>query len=234
MEDRVKGLETEIQKYELKVSNIIVSNAETFNYASEMVLNFSNLKKKINEYWIEPIKKANEAHKALTTKRNEMLRPIEANEKIIRARISSYLTEQKRKRDEEQRKIDEKRMRQEATEKRKLEERAMRAEASGKIEKAESLREQKEDVYIPPAIVVSEVNKTTRTDTGVVSAKADIEVAITDVKALLRAIVEGKAPVSIVDISKPKLKKFIKDMGIKNIPGCEIREVVDASFRCKV
>jgi len=224
-------LKVEIQH--LMAKDIAVSNSEDFNYASEIVLNFTNLKKKINEYWAEPIRKAHEAHKALTAKRNEMLRPIEANEKIIRNRISSYLTEQKRKRDEEQRKIDEKRMRQEAAEKRKLEERAMRAEASGKIEKAESLRELKEDVYIPPAIVVSEVNKTTRTDTGVVSAKTDIEVTITDVKELLMAITEGKAPVSIVDISKPKLKKFIKDMGIKNIPGCEIREIVDASFRCK-
>ena len=224
-------LKVEIQH--LMAKDIAVSNSEDFNYASEIVLNFTNLKKKINEYWAEPIRKAHEAHKALTAKRNEMLRPIEANEKIIRNRISSYLTEQKRKRDEEQRKIDEKRMRQEAAEKRKLEERAMRAEASGKIGKAESLRELKEDVYIPPAIVVSEVNKTTRTDTGVVSAKTDIEVTITDVKELLMAITEGKAPVSIVDISKPKLKKFIKDMGIKNIPGCEIREIVDASFRCK-
>jgi hypothetical protein len=160
-----------------------------------------------------------------------MLKPVEDRRKALTQKISAYLTEEDRKRREEQRRLDEKRREEEQKERDRLAKLAAKAEEKGKIEKAEALREKAEDVYIPPAVVVPEVERTTRMDEGTVSTVKDIEIEIADVKAVLRAVVDGKLPVSIVSVNEAKLKKAIKDFDLKALDGVVIREVVKGQFR---
>jgi hypothetical protein len=148
--------------------------------------------------------------------------------------MSVYLTEQERIRKAEQARLDEERRKKEEAERQKLNDRAAKAEEKGRFDKAEQLREKAEDVYVPPVVVQSEIEKTTRLDTGTISQKKDFEITIIDPLKLVQAVAAGIVPISIIKIDESKLKAFIKLQQVKEFPGCELREVVSAQFRGKV
>lgn len=224
-------IKTEIEQVDAQAGAIIVNDKETFEVAGQMVISLDALTKKINAYWEDPIKKAFEAHRALTAKRAEMLKPVDDRRKNLKNKISAYLTEQERIRQEEQRRVDEERRKREQAEREKLERAAVRAEEKGQDEKAEALREKAEDVYVPPVVVVSDIQKTTRTDAGTITGKKDIQITVTDPKAILKAVVDGTLPIGIININETKLKQAIKLAGLTRLDGCEIKEIVSAQFR---
>ena len=228
-----KELKQEIMTADERVNAVVVSDTGSYELAGAMVIDLDRLAKKINAYWEEPIKKAHEAHRALTAKRGEMLKPVEDRKKVLRGKISAYLTEQERIRKAEQAKLDEERRKKEHAEREKLERAAAKAEEKGKDERAEALREKAADVYIPPAVVVPEVEKTTRMDTGTVSQKKTTRVTVTDPVAILRAVVAGSLPIGIVTINETKLKQAIELQGLKQLDGATIEEIVTAQFRGK-
>ena len=228
-----KELKQEIMTADERVNAVVVSDTGSYELAGAMVIDLDRLAKKINAYWEEPIKKAHEAHRALTAKRGEMLKPVEDRKKVLRGKISAYLTEQERIRRAEQTRLDEERRKKEHAEREKLERAAAKAEEKGKDERAEALREKAADVYIPPAVVVPEVEKTTRMDTGTVSQKKTTRVTVTDPVAILRAVVAGSLPIGIVTINETKLKQAIELQGLKQLDGATIEEIVTAQFRGK-
>lgn len=227
-------LKQEIISVDQVVNAVVVNSLETYEIAGKYVIELDQLIKRINEYWEDPIKKAFEAHRALTAKRGEMLKPVQERQKTLRGKISAYLTEQDRIRKEEQRKADEVRRAQEQKEREKLERAAARAEEKGNTAKAEDLREKAQDVYVPPVVVVPEVEKTTRIDIGIVSQKKDIKIVVTDPREILKAVVSGRLPIGIITINESKLKQAIKLQGINRLDGCIIEQVVNAQFRAGV
>lgn len=229
--------EQELQQEAVQVSEqvnaVVVRDQETYSIAGNMILALDKLKKKITDYWAEPIDTAFKAHKALTAKRAEMLNPIEDRGKALNRKMGEYATEQDRIRREEQRKIDEARRKKEDDERRKLEERARKAEEAGKEAKAEELREKAEAVYIPPTVVVPEVEKTTRTDSGTISQVKDIDIEIYNPLSVMKSIAAGELPLSIVTINEAKLKAHIKAFDLKAIPGVTVTPKITAKFRGK-
>lgn len=228
-----KELKQEIMTADERVNAVVVSDTGSYELAGAMVIDLDRLAKKINAYWEEPIKKAHEAHRALTAKRGEMLKPVEDRKKVLRGKISAYLTEQERIRRAEQTRLDEERRKKEQAERERLEKAAAKAEEKGRDERAEALREKAADVYIPPAVVVPEVEKTTRMDTGTVSQKKSTRVTVTDPVAILRAVVAGSLPIGIVTINETKLKQAVELQGLKQLDGAIIEEIVTAQFRGK-
>lgn len=228
-----KELEQEIMTADERVGAVVVSDPASYEMAGAMVIDLDRLAKKITAYWEEPIKKAHEAHRALTAKRGEMLKPVEDRKKVLRGKISAYLTEQERIRRAEQTRLDEERLKKEQAERERLEKAAAKAEEKGRDERAEALREKAADVYIPPAVVVPEVEKTTRMDTGTVSQKKSTRVTVTDPVAILRAVVAGSLPIGIVTINETKLKQAVELQGLKQLDGAIIEEIVTAQFRGK-
>lgn len=228
-----RELKQEITTIDEQVGAVVVNSSATYEMAGALVIDLDALEKKINAYWEDPIKKAFDAHRALTAKRGEMLKPVQDRKKILRGKISAYLTEQERIRKEEQRKADEERRKREEAERAKLEARAAKAEEKGKTEKAEELREKAADVYVPPVVVQAEVEKTTRIETGTVSQKKDIRVTVTDPMAIVKAVASGTLPIGVVSINESKLKAAIKLQGISQLYGCTIEEIVNAQFRGK-
>jgi len=226
-------LKTEIVRADEQVRAIVVKTKDDFEIASAYILSLKDLRKKVIVYWKDMKGKTHQAWKAVCDSEKNMLDPVDRNIKILDQKNRAFLTEQENIRKEEQRKLDEDRRKKEEAERRRLEERAARAEEKGKLEKAEQLREKKEDVYIPPATVEPEIEKTTRTDAGTISQKKDIEIRITDPMAILRAVVAGQLPIGIVEIKESKLKQAIKLQAITNLEGCIIREVVNTQYRGK-
>jgi hypothetical protein len=209
---------------------VAVDTKESYEFVSESIIEAKRLKNKIVTYFEKMKTPAFQAWKAICAKENEMLKPVDIFIKTKNAQVQVYLTEQERIRREEQRRLDEARRKAEEAERAKLEKKAERAEAAGKIEKAEELKQAAEEVYIPPAIVET-VEKTTRMDAGTVTAVKDVEVSIRDEKAVLKHILDGTLPMSVVSISIPKLKQAIKLHQIKLLNGVDIREVSKAQYR---
>jgi hypothetical protein len=227
-------LKQEIMSADDRVNALVVDSQETYEIAGAAVIDLDSLAKRITAYWDDPIKKAFDAHRALTAKRAEMLKPVDDRKKSLRKKISDYLTAIEKKRQEEQRKADEERRKREQAERDKLERQAAKAEEKGKTERAEDLRTQAAEVYVPPVVVVPEVEKTTRIDTGTVSQKKDIKVSVTDPLKILKAILDDRLPVGVVTINDAKLKQAIKLAGINHLDGCLIEQVVNAQFRAGV
>lgn len=224
-------LKQEIQTIDARGSALVIDSADKYVEAGSMVIALDELIKRINTYWEEPIKKAYETHRALTAKRGEMLKPVEGRRANLKSLISRYLTAQENKRKEEQRKADEARRKAEEAEREKLLARAAKADERGNQEKAEALLNQAEDVYIPPVIVAAEIEKTTRTDAGTITEKRDIQIRITDTKSVLKAVIDGIIPPTVININETKLKQFIKISGIEKLAGVEITEIMLAQFR---
>lgn len=226
-------LKQEVQTMEEFSKAIIVSSKETVELASGAVMSLDKLIKEIKSYWKEPKEAAFQAHKSITKKESEMLKPVEDRRRDLQSKISKYLTDQEQIRREQQRKFDEERIKKEQAEKEKLEKQAVKAEEKGNFEKAELLREKKETVFVPASIVVPEVEKTTRIETGTMSTTKDIKITISDIKLILKKIIEGKIPETIVTINLSELKKFIKVNQFNKLDGCIIEEIISTSFRSK-
>lgn len=226
-------LRQEIEPVIGEAGALVVNNKESFERASRFILELDGLAKKIKAYWFEPKKRAWETHKALVAKETEMLKPVEERRGALASKVKAYLTEQDRIRREEQRKLDEERKKIEEAERKKLEKKAEKAEAKGDAEKADELRQKAEEVHVPAAVVEPEVDRTTRTDTGTVSQRRDIEVRIIDPMKVVALVAKGELPIGIITISESKLKQHVKLIQAKTLDGCEITETVSASFRGK-
>ena len=230
MEDE-KELKQGLRLVEKKAGEIQVIDQESFTVAGSFILDIDGMIKRIKDYWKSPKDSAFKAHKEITAKENEMLKPLEEKRKAVNLLMSRYATEQERIRQEEQRRINAEREEKERKEREKLEKRAAAAEEKGQTEKAEALREKADMVIIPPVIIVPEVEKTVQTDAGSITQRKDIEVTITDAKKILQAVIDGRLPIGCVNINETVLKRAIKDNAINALDGCVIRQIVNTSFR---
>ena len=213
-------------------SALVVNSPETHVIASNAVINLDGLIKTVKEYWKLPKEAAFKLHKGIVAKESEMLRLMEEQRRAIVGRISVYLTEQDRIRQEEYRRLEAEQRAKEEAERSRLLDEAAKAEAEGSPVDAEVLLTMAEEVQSEaPPIPVAVVPQTTRTDIGTVSQRHDIEVAVTDAKAVLKAVIDGTLPIAVVAISESKIKQYVKLSGLAEIPGCTIKRVVSASFR---
>ena len=224
-------IKQELVVVEDKVSALVVSDAETYEIAGRVVLDLDGLRKKIVKYWEEPKRRAYEAHKAITEKEREMLRPIDDKRKLLDRKISDYLTAERRRKEEEQRKLDEQRTKMEDRRRDRLMKRANAAREKGDEETYQKLIEEAGEVYVPPVAAMSEVEQTTRTDAGTISQRNELEIRVTDPMKLVQAIAAGEVPIGVIEVSLSKLKQHVKLFKLRALPGCAIEERVAASFR---
>lgn len=222
--------ETEIIK---TVKDVRVVDSGSFEYASDLVLDINKAISKTEEFFREPKDLAHKTHKSITARERQILDPLKKQKEILRDKISDYLTEEERKRKEEQERIDKERREKEEEEIKKLENRAKKAEAKGDDAKAENLREQSEEVHIEREIIAPTVNKTTRMNSGSVSQTKFLSVEIVDPLLFVQQIAKKDAPISIVDFKDKKLKDWVTINELKKFPGLEISEKINPSFRGK-
>lgn len=230
----------------IKNSDIVVDDQASMEVASEAVLDLKNVRKKIVEFFKDPKKKTDEAHKAVCEQEKKMLNPVDDAIEIRTKAINGYLTEQCRKEDEERRRLEAERRAAEEAERQRLaeeerqkKEEAERLAAEGKTEEAaqvaqeaEAIAVQAEAVYIPPEVPETVVEKTTRTDAGTVSGKEEIQIEIINKKSLIESMLKDGL-LEMIDVKEAKLKTWLKLMGKESYPGVGIQKVVNASFRSK-
>jgi hypothetical protein len=233
MNDNERNLEVLTIKLSDKAMQLIINSTGAYSTAGEIMLSLKDTEKKIKDYWKDPKEKSHQAHKAITEKENQMLKPVQTWIKTLNGKISNYLTDQENKRKEEQKKLDEQRRKEEQAEKEKLEKKAKKAELKGDIEKSEHLKEMAQSVYVPPAIVESQVENKMSLDSGTVLTKEDIDIDIIDALQVIKGIASGQLPIGIISINESKLKQYIKSFNLVDVPGCIILKKVSAQFRGK-
>ena len=140
-------LTEDIQKTIDEHKDLVVKDDPGFVAAQEAMKVIKGRIKFVEDWFKEPIKKAHEAHKSLTTKRSESLKPLQEIFKNIGGQCSTYQAEQERIA-EEKRREEEERLRKEE-EDRRLED-AEALEEAGKTEEAEQVLNDPINVAPPP------------------------------------------------------------------------------------
>lgn len=199
---------------------------------------------------LDPIvSKANEAHKALTSLRSEMLVPITDATRAVKSAMAAWITEQQRLADEAERvrrqeaeTAERKRRKEEeaAARQRKKDEEAALAlaqtlEDEGRPEEAAAALDQVETEAPPPPMPPppppTPVAQAPARVKGI-STSTKWTVEVEDRKALAAAWIAGALPGDVLTVNQGRLNQMARaNQGKIQIPGCRIRSEATVSNR---
>lgn len=224
-------LRNEIAPLADQATELVITNTATFEEAGEYLISLQTLRKKIVAYH-KPLKKAAREVKDVAYQREtDDLAPIDSSSTAVRILRGDYKRKEDARIQKEQDRLDKLAKDKADRETAKL---LKKAEAEEDPEKKEELEQKAEDVYVPPNIAAGTIGKTTKHEGGgSTSWIKDIEVEITDEMELLKEIVAGKAPLTLIKFNN--LKFWVKSVGIKNgqIKGIRITETQRESIRAR-
>jgi exonuclease VII large subunit len=158
MSNELQQIEGEV-KHSQELANIVIKSQLDYEKASAITKNLRELKKKVLATFDPIVEKTRAAWKESIAQKDKYLNPIESAIEIVDGKIRGYLTEKERERKEAELKLQQEAEAMARKEKEKLEARAEKAEASGKVEKAEALKEQAEQVEAIVPVVMPTVQK---------------------------------------------------------------------------
>ena len=231
IEEQEKEFETKSLTLLETAHSIKVTDEESYKVAGDFLKGVKDSQKKVKDFF-SPLKDAaHKAHKAITSKESESLTPLKEADQMVRDTVGTYLDEQEKIRQEEQRKLDLAAKKQADKEKADLLKRAGNVKTESK---REELLDKAEDVVEEIVHADHAVEKTTSfAGGGGITRKKDIKVEVIDAKALIAAIASGAVPTTVIEIKDNKLKAYAKAAGLKakDIPGCIIKEVSGVAIR---
>lgn len=214
-----ESLESKALTWPERAKSIAVTDQESCERAANVLLDVAAMRKEIQEHHAPLKKKAHEAHKAICDAEAKLLEPVAEAEKILKGAISKYQLEEQRKA-EEARRIAEEQAQREADEAREAEIEA--AEAAGAS--AEEIQSIVEQPVIPTVPVV--VTPAPQVPKGLASM-TQYKGVVTSLPLLLKAAVEGKVPMSLVQANETALNQFVRaTKGTVVIPGVRVVEEV--------
>jgi hypothetical protein len=190
-----------------QAGNLLVKDQETLSFANRFLVELSKLRKKRVAWFKDLVDKAHQAHKALTKRRSDALKPIDEADSVVRSLTGAYVAKEKEKQRKKQEILDKKAEEQAAKKEAKLREKAEREEDP---EKKAELEEKAENVYVEPKIATPTVEKTSRVGGGSVSFVTDIEVTVENIKQICKGVGEGIIPENVIEIKESKLKQWAK------------------------
>ncbi len=229
---------------------VAVRDADTYTAAGFLWKQIGEMIKEVKGTFDPICDAANKAHKAATEKRAQYLDPLTAAQKSVKALMSAYDAEQEKIRKAEEERLatiaraeeEDRRQKEQAlleaegkAEADRLLEEAEAAEKRGDNDAAESLTEaaiQTTDqtnqiiasiaaapVYVPPVVVP----KSTPKMAGGPVYQERWYAEVTDIKALCRAVADGKASPEYVMANMPQLNRMaISTRGVPAIPGVKV------------
>lgn len=175
-----------------------ISDPETYQQAADYLQTIKGFMKVIDEYFEQDIKKAFDLHRSLTKKRKDALEPLENAEKIIKSSMQEFAIEQQRKARIEQERLL-------AEQKKQAEEAKLSAAQSA----SDAGEHDKADAILDTPVVISPVVVETLKAAGT-SVTESWDVELVRAFDVVKAVVEGKAPISIVQINLVELKRLAK------------------------
>jgi transposase len=229
MEDR--EIKNEVMDYVHTVDSFKIVDVESFNDSARFLVNLASLRKKVVGYFGPMKKKAQEAHKAITSQEKQELAPIMAAEGAVKTMRVDWKVKQDKIAEQMRQRAEKAERERIAKEKEKLLRKAGKTKdpflKEELIEKAEYLVEK-------PVIIPSEIEKTSKVaGGGTITWVKDVEVKVTDPKVVCRLIANGNIPLTVVEFKPTKLKAWVKSMDVKQgeYGGITIREIERESTR---
>jgi len=227
-----------IQKYEQQgtelieqARSIMIVDDTTRELATEFSSNTRKVIKNIEAEFKPDIEKAHQLHKDLLARMKRLVLPFNEAQQIVDSEIRrDYLERERIKREEERQAM----IKAEAERKRQEEEQRREAEqliAAGELEEAEAVLGA--EVVTAPIVPVEKVDKTSRSDAGSITARSDIQVELVNKAAVLRAVIDGILPGTLVEVNVGAAKRYAKASGLKSMPGFRITETAVISGRTR-
>jgi dGTP triphosphohydrolase len=199
----------------------VVRDQPSLSKANDFYLVIKGLRKKIADTFDPIIYKAHAAHKEALTQKSLIEASLVTAEKYLNGQVTAYHQEIEKKRREEEEIARQKAIKEEM-ERRKAEEEARIAqaaelEAAGATEEAEALmvetieeNEKPMEVYIPPPT----------------TQKVDFSARVVDMKKLIKAVAEGRAPVNCLEANATVLNGLARSLKREmKIDGVELVEI---------
>jgi hypothetical protein len=207
----IKEIETVALSWPEKAAELIVSDQASYDTAAETLKDIARLEKQISEHYKPMKEKAQAAHKEIIAAEKKFLDPLIKAKTTIKERITDWVVEQNRIKEENR-----KRLLAEAF-KREEEERLARAVEAEKQGKPEEVVNNIID--IPKPITPVRAEPTFERSAGV-SIRETWRAEVVDLRQLCEAIVAGKASVDAVAPNMPYLNGLARaDKDRLSIPG---------------
>jgi len=141
------------------VQYAVIKTPEQFNMAGEFLKTIKSMQKKVSDTFDPIVQRAHATWKEVLSQKAKFFDPLDDAEKKIKSSMIRFSDEQEKIRLEAERKAQAEARAKEEAERKKLEEKAQKAEEKGNLEKAEELRNKKEEVFIPTPSIQSIVPK---------------------------------------------------------------------------
>jgi len=215
-----KELEQTALSWPAKAQTIAITNQVSYDDAAEFIVRIVGLRKQVIEHHA-PVKTATyKAHKEAVAAEKKLLDPLRQAETIINRAISEWDAKQELIRMEEQRKLEAAQRKADDDARLAL---AQEAEENGATE--ETVDEILETPVVVPAIVAAPTyQKSSNISNTIKRWRAEV----VDIKALCRAIGDGKAPSNLVLPNMTALNGLARALKESfNTPGC--KAVTDSS-----
>ena len=201
-----------------KITSLVVKDNEGNAIATELLQSNKALQAKVHDTFDPICDKAHKSWKEAVSQRDKFLKPLQDAERTVKNKISAFIMEQQRIAREAQDKLDAARRKEEEKQRAALEAKALKAEEKGNTEKAEELREKKEEVFIPAAIVQNTVEKVNGQ-----TSRTTYDFEIVD---------ETLIPRKYLIVDDKKIRQMVKTFGKEaSIPGVRIYPKVVVSIR---
>ena len=203
-------IQAQLPELATKEAAIQVVDAASYTSAAAEVKVAKQFQKNIKDFFAPLKQKAHEAHKAITQKEKETLKPVEDFCKKIQQKMISWQSEQDRIRREEEAMLRE--------EQRKLEEEARlaeaaEAEAAGDTELAQDILE--EEIEVAPVMVQDNTPKVSGLFT-----RETWKAEVTDMGALVKYVAENPAWFHLLTVNTKELNSLAKSQkSAMAIPG---------------
>ena len=206
-----------------RARSITITNQQTYSIAATLLIDISALAKRIQDHH-KPIKDAAyAAHKVAVAAEKRLLDPLDEARTILRRGIGAWEAEQERIRMELERKAQ--------AEARKQEE-EMRLALAVQAEELGADEVTTEEILSTPMVTVAPVVAPTFERVSGVSTSQRWHAEVTDIKALCRAVGEGKASVEFVQANLVALNALARAMkSTLNISG--VRAVAETSVAAR-
>lgn len=190
---------------------IAIKDQATHDMATGLLINITDLEREIIAHH-KPIKdSAYAAHKTAVAAEKRLLDPLKEAKQILSLGITTWETEQKRIQAENQRKAEE--------EARRIEEEA-RLQLALQAEEMGASEETTKEILETPIPVERPVVPQTFQRTAGVSTRQTWKAEVTDLKALCRAVADGKASIEFIQPNMPALNGLARALkSTMQIPG---------------
>lgn len=208
----IKRMETTALSWPQRAEAIVIADQDSYTSAAELLVDITSLERQVVEHHA-PIKAAAwNAHKVAVAAEKKLLEPLNVAKGIIKARLVGWTQEQERIRLEAQRKAEE--------EARILEE-EQRLQLAAEAEEAGAPEETVQEILEMPTVMVPVpvVRPTFQRAPGV-STSQRWKAQVVDIRALCRAVADGRASTELVQPNLVALNNMARAMKqTMNIPG---------------